>query len=352
MFTNDQRSRIQTAMASCPFRTQLTASSATLCTTPPVICSYTLSNFSNTDTLANPLGVRRATASPTETFCTQGAGKAGYISGTNCYGDLEKAEFISAAKYSTAVNPLITGVVVLFFQYANTGTDGTGNVDLNIYGGTSAASAPGTLLGTTTENLATIAATTNTTGVTFCGNPNLAFGVPVIMPYKFTFATPIAAPASGGFFASVSIPNTPNDTVVIFDKLTGTTNTAWEKWSDNSWHNMKIAWGGSRNFNLAILPIIECGVLGVKEVSVLNSNVNLFPNPSNGHFSVITTFPNAQTVDVTVYDIFGQTVYFNKHDSIKQTVIDVNLNNQAAGIYFVEINNGKEKAVKKLVLSK
>jgi hypothetical protein len=28
------------------------------------------------------------------------------------------------------------------------------------------------------------------------------------------------------------------------------------------------------------------------------------------------------------------------------------LNNQAAGIYFVEINNGKEKAVKKLVLSK
>lgn len=352
MFTNDQRARVQTAMSSCPFRTQLTASSATLCTASPVICSYTLSNFSNTDTLANPLGVRRATASPTETFCIQGAGKAGYISGTNCYGDREKAEFISAAKYSTAVNPLITGVVVLFFQYANTGTDGTGNVDLNIYGGTSAASAPGNLLGTTTENLATIAATTNTTGVTFCGNPNLAFGVPVIMPYKFTFATPIAAPASGGFFASVSIPNTPNDTVVIFDKLTGTTNTAWEKWSDNSWHNMKIAWGGSRNFNLAILPIIECGVLGVKEASVLNSNVNLFPNPSNGHFSVITTFPNAQTVDVTVYDIFGQTVYFNKHDSIKQTVIDVNLNNQAAGIYFVEINNGKEKAVKKLVLSK
>jgi len=352
MFTNDQRSRIQTAMSSCPFRTQLTASSATLCTAPPVICSYTLSNFLNSDTLANPFGVRRATASAAETFCAQGSGKAGYIVGTNCYGDLEKAEFISASKYSTAVNPLITGVVVLFFNYVGIGTDGTGNVDLNIYGGTSAASAPGTLLGTTTENLATIAATTNTTAVTFCGNPNLAFGVPLIMPYKFTFSTPIAAPLSGGFFASVSIPTTPNDTVAIFDKLTGTSNTAWEKWSDNSWHDMKIAWGGSRNFNLAVLPIIECGVLGVNETSILNSSINLFPNPSNGNFSVITTFANSQTIDVTVYNIFGQSVYSNKHYNVKQTVLDVNMNNQAAGIYFVEINNGKDKIVRKLVVSK
>jgi hypothetical protein len=352
MFTNDQRSRIQTAMASCPFRTQLTASSASLCSVAPIVCSYTVSNFTNSDTLANALGNRRATASAAETFCAQGLGKAGYIIGTNCYGDLEKAEFISAAKYSAAVNPLITGVVVLFFQYGNNGTDGTGNVDLNIYSGTSAASAPGTLLGTTTENLATIAATTNTTGVTFCGNPGLAFGAPVIMPYKFTFVTPIAAPASGGFFASVSIPTTPNDTVAIFDKMTGTTNTAWEKWSDNGWHDMKIAWGGSRNFNLAILPIIECGAVGLKENSILNSNISLFPNPSNGNFSVITTFPNSQTIDVNVYDVFGRTVYSNKHYNIKQTVIDVTMNEQAAGIYFVEINNGIDKTVKKLVLSK
>lgn len=352
MFTNDQRTRIQTAMASCPFRTQLTASSATLCGAQSVVCSYTLSNFSITDSLANAFGARRATASATETFCAQGPGKAGYINGTNCYGDLEKAEFISASKYSTAVNPLITGVVVLFYQYATNGTDGTGNVNLNIYNGSSAAAAPGALLGTTTENLATIAATTNTTSVTYCGNPNLAFGAPVIMPFKFTFAIPISAPASGGFFASVGIPGTANDTVAIFDKLTGTTNTAWEKWSDNSWHDMKIAWGGNRNFNLAILPIIECGAVGVKENSVLNNSINLFPNPSNGNFSVITTLPNSQNLDVTVYNIFGQAVYSSKHQNVKQNVFEINLNDAATGIYFVEINNGKEKLVKKLILSK
>jgi hypothetical protein len=347
MFTVDQRSRIQAAMASCPYRTQLTASSSTLCGVSPVACSYTVSNFTNTDTLT----YRRATASAAETFCAQGAGKAGYIIGTNCYGDKEKAEFISASKYTSAVNPLITGAIVLFFQYGGNGTDGTANIDLNIYSGTSAAAAPGALLGSKTENLATIAATTNTTDVSFCGNPNLSFAAPIIMPYKFVFSTPITAPTSGGFFASVSIPNTPNDTVAIFDKLTGTSNTAWEKWSDDTWHDMKISWGGSRNFNLAILPIIDCSV-GIKENSILNNNINLFPNPSNGNFNVITTLPNSQTLEVTVYNLLGQAVYYNKVNNVRQNVIEVNLNEQSGGLYLVEINNGQEKIVKRMMLSK
>lgn len=351
MFSLDQRDRVQTAMANCPFRSQLTASSATLCSGSAVACSYTVSNFSNTDTLANPLGLRRATASPGDPGCIQGAGKAGYISGTNCFGDKEKAEFISTSKYSSATNPIISGVVVLFFNYIGVGTDGTANVDMKIYSGTSAASAPGTLLGSTTSNLSTIAATTNTTSVSYCGNPGLAFQVPVIMPYKFTFSSPINAPTSGGFFASVTIPNTAGDTVVVFDKMTGTTNTAWEKWADDNWHDMKIAWGNSRNFNLAILPIIDCAT-GVKENAFLSSAVNLFPNPSNGNFNIVTTFANSQNIDVTVYNMLGQAVYSKKINNAAQDVYQVDLGNQASGVYLVEIKSGTEKVVKRMMLSK
>ncbi|MEO6305664.1 MAG: T9SS type A sorting domain-containing protein [Bacteroidia bacterium] len=351
MFTNDQNTRMQTAMSNCPFRTQLTASSATLCSGSPVACSYTVSNFTNTDTLANPLGLRRATASAGDPGCILGAGKAGYISGTNCFGDLEKAEFISASKYASATNPVISGVVVLFFNYTGVGTDGTANVDMKIYNGASATSTPGSLIGSTTSNLSTIAASTNTTSVSYCGNPGLAFGVPVIMPYKFTFSSPISAPTSGGFFASVTIPNTSGDTVVVFDKLTGTSNTAWEKWSTGAWHDMKSSWGGSRNFNLAILPIIDCAT-GVKENSFLNSAVNLYPNPSNGNFNIITTFAHSQSIDVTVYNMLGQPVYSNKLNNVTQNVYEVDLSNQSGGVYLVEINNGTEKIVKRMVLSK
>ncbi len=352
MFTLDQRDRIQTAMANCPFRTQLTASSATLCTIAPLTCSFTVSNFKNTDSLANPFGVRRATASAAETFCPQGTGKAGYIVGTNCYGDLEKAEYISSSTYSSAINPKITGVIVLFFQYSNLGTDGTGNVDMKIYSATSALTAPGSLLGSKTENLSTITAATNVTGVTYCGNPNLVFSLPLIMPFKFTLPTPVNAPTSGGFYASVTIPSNASDTVAIFDKLTGSTNTAWEKWSDNSWHDMKIAWGGSRNFNLAILPIIECDNVGIKESSVFSNAINLFPNPSNGNFNIVTTFANSQNIDVTVYNMLGQAVYSNKISNATQNVYQVDLGNQASGVYLVEIKSGTEKVVKRMMLSK
>ncbi|MBA2613327.1 MAG: T9SS type A sorting domain-containing protein [Bacteroidetes bacterium] len=351
MFSLDQRTRIQTAMANCPFRSQLTASSATLCSGFAVACSYTVSNFTNTDTLANPLGLRRATASAGDPGCIQGPGLAGYISGTNCFGDKEKAEFISTSKYTSATNPVISGVVVLFFNYTGVGTSGTGNVDMNIYSGTSAAAAPGALIGSTTSNLSTIAATTNTTSVSYCGNPGLAFGVPVIKPYKFTFSSPINAPTSGGFFASVSIPSSAGDTVVIFDKLTGTSNTAWEKWADNSWHDMKTSWGNVRNFNLAILPIIDCAT-GVKENTFLSSAINLFPNPSNGNFSVITTFANSQNIEIKVYNMLGQTVYTNKINNVKQNMIDVDLSGQAGGLYLVEINNGQEKVIKRMMFNK
>ena len=349
MFTNDQRSRMQTAMANSPLRNQLTASSATLCGSQQTFCSYTVSNFTNTDTLT---AYRRATAAASDVSCLQGSGKAGYITGSNCYGDKEKAEFISTAKYSSAVNPVITGVIVLFFQYGNSGTDGTGNVSLNLYNGSSASSAPGSLIGSKTENLSTIAATTNTEGVSYCGDPNLAFGIPLIMPFKFTFASPIPAPSSGGFFASVVLPTSANDTVAILDKRTGTSNTAWEKWSDNSWNSMKVAWGNVRNYNLAILPIIECGPAGYRTSTILSDAINIFPNPSTGNFNVVTTFATAQNIDVKVYNILGQIIYSDKKKEMSTGNTEINLSDQTSGIYFVELTAGQEKITKRILIDK
>ncbi|MBL7900530.1 MAG: T9SS type A sorting domain-containing protein [Bacteroidia bacterium] len=351
MFTPDQRTRIQTAMASGQFRTQMTASSATLCGggPTPVACSDTLSNFGVTDSLNS---YRRATASVAETFCPQGPGLAGYITGTNCWGDLEKAEFISASKYSSATNPVVTGVIVLFFQYGNLGTDGSSNVNMNIYSGTNANTQPGALLGSTSANLASIAATTNTTGVPYCGNPNLAFSLPVIMPFKFNFSSPVAVPQSGGFFASVGIPNTPGDTVCVLDKLTGSSNTAWEKWSDNSWNSMKVAWGGSRNFNLAILPIVECGVVGVKENKLGLDKLSLFPNPGEGKVNLISGAANSEALEIKVYDLYGKLVHAIVKDEPTQVLYEIDLSSEKAGVYFISAENHSGKKVLKYILQK
>ena len=349
MFSNDQRARMQTAMANSPLRMNLTASSATLCNVTSGPCSYTVTNFSTTDTL---LSYRRVTASASDVQCPQGQFKAGYLSGTNCYDDKEKAEFISTAKYGNVTNPQVTGVIVLFFQYGNMGTDGTGNVSMNIYSGTSANSQPGNLLGSVTENLSTIAATTNTTGVPYCGNPALAFNLPLIMPYKFNFTSPISVPQSGGFYASVVLPSAPGDTAVIMDENTAVSNTGWEKWNDDTWHNMKTVYGNTRSFNLAILPIIECGPVGIKKNPVFYNSIDLFPNPSAGNFKIVTRLPYPQGISIQVYDLLGEIVHSEKTEEVKQTVIDVNMSGQPAGIYFVEVNNGFEKVVKRLIIAR
>jgi len=349
MFSNDQRARMQTAMANSPLRTQLSASSATLCNGSSGDCFLTLNNFSNLDTLS---AYRRVTAGAGDTQCPQGSGRAGYLTGTNCYDDKEKAEFIHYSKYFSVTNPVVTGVIVLFFQYGNLGTDGTGNVGMNIYFGTSVNAAPGLLLGSTVENLSTISSSTNTTGVTYCGDPSLAFSLPVIMPYKFDFTSPVSVPQYGGFFASVVLPTGAGDTVVIMDKRTGSSNTAWEKLDDNRWVDMKSSWGGSQNFNLAIIPIVECAPVGIKKNSQFYNSMNLFPNPSTGKVSLITSLPSSQKLNVNVYTPMGQKVFSQVINEAKQNLIDIDLSDQATGIYFVEINNGEEVIVKKLVLTK
>ncbi|MCU0359948.1 MAG: M43 family zinc metalloprotease [Bacteroidia bacterium] len=350
MFTPDQRLRIQTAMANGQFRTQLTASSATLCGgSTPVACSDTISNFGITDSLN---AFRRATASVSETFCPQGSGKAGYIAGTNCWGDLEKAEFISATKYSGASNPVVTGVIVLFFQYGNFGTDGSSNVSMNIYSGSNANTQPGSLLGSTSVNLANIAATTNTAGVSYCGNPALAFSLPLIMPFKFNFATPVPVPTNGGFFASVGIPNVTGDTVAILDKLTATSNTAWEKWSDNSWNSMKVAWGNSRNFNLAILPVIECGTVGLKETINRLNDVTLFPNPGSGKVSLLSDKVLNNELRVTVYDLYGKQINAMLQTDAGKLLYQIDLSKEQAGVYFIEVESAEGKKAFKYILQK
>lgn len=348
MFTPDQRTRIQTAMASSPFRNQLTASSATLCgANPPVSCADTLSNFNNSDSLYS---YRRATAAPSDAGCIQGLGKAGYIAGTNCWGDLEKAEFISASKYASATNPVVTGVIVLFFQYGNMGTDGNSVVDMKIYSGANANTQPGSLLGSTSQNLSVIAATTNTTAVPYCGNPNLAFSLPVIMPYKFSFSSPVPVPSSGGFFASMGIPNTAGDTVSVMDKATGTINTAWEKWSDNSWHDMKTAWGNVRSFNLAILPIIECGPVGLEEKKMQSDVFSLYPNPGNGQVLLSVERLLDQNIHIRVYDLFGKEILNTelKHESDKLHTLD--LSGEKPGVYFIQAETASGKTALKYIL--
>jgi hypothetical protein len=439
MFTNDQTLRIQTAMANGTYRSQLSASSATLCTiaaatptanftmagsgctnsavtvnnltngTPaptyiwssnpvtgvtfnpsntaavPTINFTTPGTYSITVAATNSLGTNSSTKVISITSCTTAvtcndtitnvtntgtllvgaAGsdtttpgcspKAGYIMGSNCYGDKEKAEYFSTSLYSSITSPQIKSVIVLFYKDGTKGTGGNAAtaVNMKLYNGTMASGPTGTAtpFGQVNATIGNIVAVTPTNSVNYVGLQPIVYTNPIIRPFRYILPSPVNAPATNGFFASITLPTAAGDTAVIMDDGSLVTGTNWEYWSDNTWHNLSVAWGGY-DASMAILPEMQCAVTGINKNSVLDANVSLHPNPSNGLVNIVATLPNSQSLEISVHNSLGQLISSTKHVGVTSNVFTMDLSNYSNGVYFVTINNGEERIVKRLILSK
>ena len=93
-------------------------------------------------------------------------------------------------------------------------------------------------------------------------------------------------------------------------------------------------WGGQLyldNINVPAGP----GGLAVNEVKGESENVKVFPNPSNGVFSVsITNYELGITNRMEVYNALGQKVYTA---NINASTAQLDLSNQAAGVYMYKV---------------
>ncbi len=102
-----------------------------------------------------------------------------------------------------------------------------------------------------------------------------------------------------------------------------------------------------------MIPIITCSPLvGIDEnETMFSANINLMPNPSNGLFNLVFTLPGAQQVNMKITNSVGQEITRGQWNSISTGVYQIDLSNEADGIYFIELSNGKNKVVKKLILT-
>jgi hypothetical protein len=323
----------------------------TNCTVVQPSCNDTLTNVTSTGTL-----LPSAAGSDTNTAgCSP---KAGYIMGSNCYDDAEKAEFFSSSLYSSITSPQIKSVIVIFYKDGTKGTGGNTStpVNLKIYNGTLSGGPTGTAtpIATVTANIGSILAVTATNSANYVGNPSIVYSSPILRPFKYTFPTPINAPTTNGFFASITIPTAAGDTAVIMDDGSLAAGTNWELWSNNTWHSIPIAWSGY-DASMAILPIVQCAsgtITTLSYNSILNANISLLPNPTNGLINAIVTLPSAQNIDITITNTLGQLISSTKYSNVTNNVFTLDLNNYSNGVYFVTFNNGQEKIVKRIILSK
>ncbi|HTB06171.1 MAG TPA: T9SS type A sorting domain-containing protein [Bacteroidia bacterium] len=90
-------------------------------------------------------------------------------------------------------------------------------------------------------------------------------------------------------------------------------------------------------------------VTGINTITVSNA-VNLYPNPSNGVFTIESSVVSRQSI-VEIYNVLGEKVF--SQYSIPNTQYSIDLSGQPSGIYFYQIiSGGKTAYAGKFVIEK
>ncbi len=247
-------------------------------------------------------------------YITQGNG---YVTGNNEYGDLAKSNY-----FNNSDDLYITGML-MDFAWANGGNP---SIEIDVWDNTGQSNSPGSKIGMTTIPLNTIKNN--------IANQQLSF---------VSFTTPIHVTTS--FYAGFVLPTTAGDTLAVWSNKDGDTSpgTAWEEWSDGTWHAMSETNSFALNFALAVYPIVQ-NILAVPEFT--EQSVSLFPNPTSGSFVI-----NSQTdlTEIEIFNITGDRVLNQDLNSgIKEYSMD--LSSYPAGIYFIRLQAGDKVFTHKLIV--
>jgi hypothetical protein len=99
------------------------------------------------------------------------------------------------------------------------------------------------------------------------------------------------------------------------------------------------------------LVIFRRKTTGIEDVTNVD-NLQIFPNPNNGQFTVtFNATKNISDAQLIVTNITGQQVYVEKYSNISNTFSkNINLNGQAAGVYFITLVADGQKSVNKLIV--
>ena len=91
--------------------------------------------------------------------------------------------------------------------------------------------------------------------------------------------------------------------------------------------------------------------VGLNDRQRSNIDFSVFPNPTNGILNLEVGSQASSSYQITVRDAVGKIVLsdsFNPNGSAKK---QVDLSSFDRGIYFISIDNGEERTVKKVVVN-
>jgi hypothetical protein len=87
--------------------------------------------------------------------------------------------------------------------------------------------------------------------------------------------------------------------------------------------------------------------------SIFASNpINIYPNPTNGSFTIKFKGEEASQYNLTILDLMGKEVDSYEGIILRDNKLDINLASKPSGIYFIKMTSGNDVQVAKLILTK
>lgn len=80
------------------------------------------------------------------------------------------------------------------------------------------------------------------------------------------------------------------------------------------------------------------------------SDLTIAPNPNSGNFNVKFNSKSNQDVLINVYDISGRQIFAKSYPNQSVFAQNIQLNNVQSGVYLVNIQDGNQKSVRKIVI--
>jgi photosystem II stability/assembly factor-like uncharacterized protein len=87
----------------------------------------------------------------------------------------------------------------------------------------------------------------------------------------------------------------------------------------------------------------------ISEINYI-SDLNIFPNPTEGIINISFALKQNMTTDIIIYNALNEVIYKNKLEDIQTADLLIDFSENSKGICFLKLNTEKESAVRKIVL--